>query len=323
MGTFVSVATRCALAVAIGLAGGCSQIGVLKGRLAFRDANQSYSIQDYRAAAARYEEAIQADPTLVTVYFYLGNSYDNQYRAAKRGDAANDALLTKAIENYKRSAERETDPKIKRLAMQYLVSAYGPEKLNDPAQQEPVLKRMIEIDPTDTANYFVLATVYEQNGELELAEELLIKARDVKPGDSATYLTLARFYNNQGQFDKTMGALHARAAKEPNNPEAHYTIATYYWEKAYRDFTISQADKVRFVQQGLQAVDKAVELKPDYHQALEYKNLLLRAQALLEKSPARQQELLRQARQFQERAADIRQKQRAAESAQRTSGRGT
>jgi tetratricopeptide (TPR) repeat protein len=323
MRTLSALAARCALVVVVVTAAGCSQIGVLKGRLAFKDANTSYSVQDYKAAAAKYEEALQADPTLVTAYFYLGNSYDNQYRGAKRGDPANDALIAKAIENYKKSSELETDPKIKRLAMQYLVSAYGPDKLNDPEQQVPVLKRMIELDPTDTANYFVLAGVYEQSGELELAEELLVEARDVKPGDSATYLTLARFYNNQGQFDKTMEALHARADKEPNNPEAHYTIATYYWEKAYKDFTISQADKVKFVQEGLKAVDKAVELKPDYHQALEYKNLLLRSQALVEKSPARQQELLRQARQFQERAADIREKQRAAGNTQKTSGRGT
>jgi tetratricopeptide (TPR) repeat protein len=314
-----SLAAGCALA-ALGLAAaGCTQIGILKGRIAFKDANGLYSLQDYRAAAARYEEALQADPTLVSAYFFLGNSYDNQYRAVKKGDPANDALIAKAIENYRKSAELETDPKIKRLALQYLVSAYGPDKLNDPSQQEPILKQMIEMDPSDPANYFVLANVYEQNGELEQAEALLVRARDVKPDDATTYLTLAGFYNRQGQFDKTMEALHARASKEPSNPEAHYTIATYYWEKAYRDFTITQADKIKFVQEGLKAVDKAIELKGDYHQALDYKNLLLRAQALLEKSPAKQQELLREANRFRDRAAEIREKQRAAGAARKAS----
>ena len=53
-------------------------------------------------------------------------------------------------------------------------------------------------------------------------------------------------------FTATMDALHARAQQEPNNPEAYYTISTYYWEKAYRDFTTPQPDKVKFVQQGLE-----------------------------------------------------------------------
>ena len=63
-------------------------------------------------------------------------------------------------------------------------------------------------------------------------------------------MQLAGFYNRQGEFDKTMDALHARAKQEPNNPEAHYTIATYYWEKAYRDFTTPEADKMKFVAAG-------------------------------------------------------------------------
>ena len=40
--------------------------------------------------------------------------------------------------------------------------------------------------------------------------------------------------------------------------EAYYTIATYYWEKAYRDFTTPQPDKVKFVAQGIEAIDKAL-----------------------------------------------------------------
>ena len=132
-----------ALCAAVGLAaGGCSQIGMLKGKMAFQDANKLYQGQDYRAAAAKYEETINecrgsepdcTDPRLTPAYFFLGNSYDQQYRAVKKGDAANDALLSKAIDNYKKASTIETDPKIKRLALDYLVSSYGPDKLNDPA----------------------------------------------------------------------------------------------------------------------------------------------------------------------------------------------
>jgi tetratricopeptide (TPR) repeat protein len=321
MRKFSSWASATAVVVAASVAvGGCSQVGRLKGKMAFKDANVLYQGQDYRQAASKYEETLAdcrgsgpdcTDPDLDSAYFFLGNSYDNMYRPSRRGEAANDELLTKAIANYKKASEIENDPKIKRLAFDYLVNSYGPDKLNDPAQAEPILLNMIQMDPKESTSYFGLANIYEQSGDYERSEQMLQKAREMRPTDPAVYMQLAGFYNRQGEFTKTMEALNDRAKQEPTNPEAHYTIATYYWEKAYRDFTTPEPDKLRFVQQGLNAVDEAIKLKPDYFEALTYKNLLLRVQANLEKNPGRQQALLREADQFRNRAQDIQKKQRA------------
>ena len=102
-----------------------------------------------------------------------------------------------------------------------------------------------------------------------------------------------------------------RAAKEPNNPEAFYTISVYYWEKAYRDFKLTEKEKKAFVDKGEAAVDKALKLKADYVEAIVYKGLLLRLQATLEKDPAKQQALIKEAEGLSAKAADIR-KQKAA-----------
>ncbi|HEV8319288.1 MAG TPA: tetratricopeptide repeat protein [Vicinamibacterales bacterium] len=302
-----------ALVVGLGVAlAGCDQIGMLKAKMAFKSANTLYQQQDYRKAAQKYEEALEADPRLTYAYFFLGNSYDNLYKPGRKGEsAANDVLLTKAIDNYRKAAEVEQDPKIKRLALEYLVSAYGPDKLNDPSQAEPMVKRMIELDPKEPANYFALANIYEQSGNYDLAEQTLIKAREVRPNDPAVYIQLAGYYNRQGEFDKTIEALEARAQKEPSNPEAYYTIATYYWDKAYRDFRLREADKKKFVQSGVDAVDKAISLKNDYMEALVYKNLLLRLQANLEKDQAKQQALLKEADRLRDLAQEIRKKRAA------------
>lgn len=303
-----------ALVTALGVAlAGCGQVAGLKAKMAFKDANGLYQQQDYRKAAEKYEEALQNDPNIGKqgAYFFLGNSYDNLYKPARKGEPANDELLTKAIENYKKAAEQEQDPKIKRLSLEYLVAAYGPDKLNDPTQSEPMVKQMIELDPKDPANYFVLAKIYEDTGNYEQAEATLISARDAKPNDPAVYMQLAGYYNRQGEFDKTIQALEARAQQEPNNPEAYYTIATYYWDKAYRDFRLPEADKKKFVEQGVAAVDKAIALKNDYMDALVYKNLLLRLQANLEKNPARQQALLKEADQLRDRAQELRKQRNA------------
>ncbi len=304
-----AVAVAVLLAIA---ASGCSQVGMLTAQMAFKDANQLYQQQRYREAAAKYEEAVTANPDLTEAYFFLGNSYDNQFRPARRGEAENDQLMDKAITNSKVAVERAQDPNIKRLSLQYLVNAYGVDKLNDPSQQEPILRQMIEMEPNEPSNYFVLANVYEQSGDYEEAERLLTKAREVRPNDPAVYTTLAAFYNRQGDFEKTMEALHARAEREPNNPEAFYTIATYYWEKANKDYTVPQPERLKFVEEGHKAVDKAIELKSDYPEALTYKGLLLRQEALLIKDPQRQQDLVKQADTFRDRAAEIMKKQRAA-----------
>src|SRR5258708_35878082 len=106
-------------------------------------------------------------------------------------------------------------------------------------------------------------------------------------------MTLAGYYNRQGRFDKTIEALEERATKEPNNPEAFYTIATYYWDEAYRDFKLKEAEKRDFVAKGTTAVDHALQLKPDYVEAIVYKGLLMRSRALLEKDTANTQALVK------------------------------
>ena len=290
---------------------GCGQIGAVKAKMAFKDANTLYGSQDYRAAAAKYEEAVASDPNLTAAFFFLGNSYDNLYRAARRGEAANDALLTKAVENYRKAANSEQDPKIRQLALEYLVAAYGPDKLNDPSQQEPLVQDMIKLSPTEPTNYFALAKIYEDNGEYESAEASFLKAKEVRPTEPTVYTQLAGYYNRQGNFEKTIEALQERAQREPTNPEAHHLIATYYWDKVYRDFRLPDADKRKFIESGVQSEDKAIELKSDYFEAITYKNLLLRLQANLEKDPAKQQALLKEADRLRDQAQELRKKQQA------------
>jgi len=296
---------------------GCGKVGEIKAKKAFKSANQAYQAQDYKKAAGFYEEAVAADPELSQAYFFLGNSYDNLYKPSKKGDPENDALLTKAVDNYQKAAEKlsaSPDPNNKKLgtlALQYLVASYGPDKLNDPAKAEPVVQKMIQLEPGEPTNYFALAKIYEDAGAYEEAEKILQAAKQAKPGDPAVYMTLAGYYNRQGRFDKTIEALEERAAKEPNNPEAFYTIATYYWDEAYRDFKLKESEKKEFVGKGVEAVDHALQIKPDYMEALVYKNLLLRLQANMEKDTAKQQALLKEADRLRDRAQELR-KQKAA-----------
>ena len=307
------LSSKAILAAIVAIAvGACGQVGNLQGKRAFKEANALYQQQKYEAAAAKYEEVIKAAPDSpegITSYFFLANSYDNLYKPARKGEAANDANLTKAIENYKISAEKETRDEIKKLALDYLVAAYGPDKLDDPTQAEPIVQRMIQLDPSNTTNYFALARIYEDAGNVDQAEATLMKARDAKPKDAAVYQQLAGFYQRQGDFEKLIAAIQQRAELEPNNPEAHYASATYYWDEAYRNTRLSEPQKREYTEMGLAAVDKAIQLKPDYVEAITYRGLLLRVQAAMEKDPGKQKQLLSEATKLQEQAVALKKKQ--------------
>lgn len=281
---------------------GCGYMNQVRAMKAFKDGNKAYAASDWRAAAAKYEEAAELTANDTTcqwcpaIYFYLGNSYDNMYRPARKGEQANDALMQKAVDNYKLASEKlseETTPK-RSLALEFLVAAYGPDKLADPNQAEPVVQRMIQLAPNEPTNYFQLAKIYEDSGEYQMAEETYLKGRDAKPNDPLVYLTVAGYYNRQGDFEKLIENIKKNIELEPQNPEAHYRLATYNWDKASRDFRLSDKEKMALVLDGLAAVDKALELNPTYIEAMTYKGLLLRTQALIEKDPKKQQDLIRE-----------------------------
>jgi len=300
--------SRAVMAAAAGLAVtallGCGQFSGLKAKMALKDANGAYGTQDYRKAIPKYEEAISLDPKLSQAYFYLANSYDMLWKPAKKGEAANDALLTKAIAGYKTAAEKSEDPKLKKLSLEYLVAAYR-DKMEDPSQAEPVVERMIQMEPNEPTNYFALSKIYEDAGKYEEAEKTLVKAREARPKDPTVYSQLASYYNRQGQFDKTIESLEARAQIEPNNPEAYYTISTYYWDKAFRDFRLKEPEKREYVQKGIDAADRALKIKGDYMEAIVYKGLLLRLAANMEKDRGRQEQYLKEADQLRDKAKTL------------------
>jgi len=305
------------LALFIGLSvtlAGCGYMNQVRAMKAFKDGNKAYAASDWKAAVAKYEEATQltaADTTCEWCpgsYFYLANSYDNLYRPARKGEKANDELMEKAVANYKLASEKLTEnsqPK-RSLALEFLVAAYGPDKLADPTQAEPVVLRMIQLAPNEPTNYFQLAKIYEDSGEYQLAEETYLKGRDAKPNDPAVYLTVAGYYNRQGDFDRLIENIRKNIELEPNNPEAHYRLATYSWDKASRDFRLSDKEKMTIIEDGLKSVNKALEIKPDYVEAMTYKGLLLRTQALVEKDPKKQQELIKEGTALSEKANAMR-----------------
>ena len=294
---------------------GCGKFGMLKASKHFKDANALYAQQDYRGAAVDYKSAIEADPNLNEAYFFLANSYDNLYKPARKGNPLNDSYLTDALKYYKIASEKLIDDKpetklLRKRTLQFMAALYAKDKLNQPDEAEPVVKQLIAMEPNDPGAYFALVKIYEEAGKVEDAEKILEQAQAASPDKSEVWSFSAQFYNRKGEFDKAMESFQRITQIEAKNPQNFYQMAVFYEEKVRKDFTLKPQQVADYLTKGMEAVDKALELRPDYFEALTYKNLILRQQASkVEKNPKRQQELIKEADEYQKKAIDTRNRQ--------------
>jgi tetratricopeptide (TPR) repeat protein len=189
--------------------------------------------------------------------------------------------------------------------MEQLAAIYR-DNLDDFSNAERYFKGLIEIDPSTPERYYALADVYERFHDpeelplLEQAVEAYKRPVDLKPDDPLGYRQVANLLNKYGRFDETMEWLAKARDVQANNPEGYYLIAVHYWDKVYRDPSLSDADKKGFIELGMGQLDQALEMNPDYVDALIYKNLLLREQAKVE--PRRKAELEQMANELRDRA---------------------
>jgi TonB family protein len=78
------------------------------------------------------------------------------------------------------------------------------------------------------------------------------------------------------------------------SPEAYHRQAAELWEQS-RDTSMNRTKRLELVDRGLAAEDIALAIKPDYLDAILYKNFLLRTQASLVSDNARARLLVEQA----------------------------
>jgi TonB family protein len=171
--------------------------------------------------------------------------------------------------------------------------------------REEVVKAATVADPSDVKKWLELAKLQEDRGAYDEAEATYQSAVAASGQDRQVLLSLARFYTRSGAFEKTMEILENVAAQNPTDPRGYQLVATYYWEKAQKDQTITPADKLMYIDKGIQAADHAIAQQPDYVEALTYKNILLRMKANLDTDASRRQVLLAEANALRNRAMEL------------------
>lgn len=121
----------------------------------------------------------------------------------------------------------------------------------------------------------------------------------------ATYIELANLDVQLNQLDDAVAALHAAAQLDANAPEIQHMLATIAWEHANRNVT-DPAGRLLFAREGVALEDRALALKPDYVEAMTYKNILLRLQAYVTADPAEKARLIADADVLRNRVLEMR-----------------
>lgn len=173
-----------------------------------------------------------------------------------------------------------------------------------------MFQRAIEYDSELLAARHYLAASYmsqfipgsEEEENLRVANLALDGFRDVlerEPDNGAAIESIASLYFNMKQFDDSVEWYNKLLEQFPDKPQAYYTMGVISWTRTYQPRLEVRASlgmrpedpgpikdaKAReelaainlpIVEEGLRNLEKAIEIDPDYDDAMAYVNLLYR-----------------------------------------------
>lgn len=186
--------------------------------------------------------------------------------------------------------------------------------------REQELKTAIAGGGQNPTVYLDLAKLQQARGAMAEAEATLEALFQAYPRSVASYHALAQLYARTGRVDRAIALLEDAAAQSASDPNAYHMLGTFYWEAA-RGESLSPTDRLMYLREGAAAEDRALTLKPDFVEALVYKNLFLRQEAVMEGDTPKGRALLAEADALRSKAMALRGAQPPASGAQmRTPG---
>jgi tetratricopeptide (TPR) repeat protein len=206
-------------------------------------------------------------------------------------------------------------------------------------------KTAVDLDPSLLNARLYLATAFAQQyipggdspENLKVGNQAIDAFEDVlkmDPNNVTAIASIAQIYYNMREFDKAKEYQRRRLQVSPNDPEPYYWIGVINWATVYprrmevrRDLNLTmpkdptkpdilpplpekaraklEEDNQALVDEGIQALQKAIELKPNDADAMAYLNLMYREKSDYEADPQDRQADLKQAEEWVEKALNI------------------
>jgi tetratricopeptide (TPR) repeat protein len=181
-------------------------------------------------------------------------------------------------------------------------------------------EKSLALDPNFEIARVYLATSYTSQfvpGSTDPKSELMAKkgiatfeevaAHPQDPANQKTaMISIASLYYQLKQFEKSKEWCHKILQIDPQNAEAYYRMAVIDFDDVFEKTGV-QGENVEFmnsdektralnnIEEGLTSLNKALEIRSGYFDAMEYKNLLWREKAKFEKDEAEKAKYLQEA----------------------------
>ncbi len=173
------------------------------------------------------------------------------------------------------------------------------------------LKLYIDAFPEERKTREFLVSLYLSTERFDDAIAFYEHMVEEDPKDTKAMQSIAQMYFKKGEVDKAVSWLKRRLDAETTpqaKAEVYYFIGVQAWDRSYNFPDLDPVVRVRVIDEGLDALNKAMEIKPDYFEALSYINLLYREKAKVETDPVKRQEHVDAANRYLQQALDLRKK---------------
>lgn len=244
-------------------------------RMEMKEGNEAFNNQKFEQAVEAYKKVIEMDPAYPDAHMNLGLAYLTLYQPG--------STHPKDIQ-YARGA----------------IEAFEDYLLLDPLNE-------------DVRNYLI--QMCQQSNNEDMAIQYFEDEHRRHPDDVQTIALIGKLYSKLGDIDTALKWMQKRVDLEPDNPEAYYTIGVTCWARSYNKMDLSTDARFQILDRGLAALDKAIELRPDYADAFAYKNLIYRQKAAFAASAEDRVAFTNSADEFQAKALELMKAKKEAEAA--------
>lgn len=204
------------------------------------------------------------------------------------------------------------------------------------AEAVQAFERAVALDPSQAAANLYLATAYmqqyipgatspENEANAQRAEAGFQRVLDLEPQNKVALASIASLHLNRKKYDEALHWYGKLIAADPTNAGAYYTLGFVAWSKWYPvyakarkdadltpeapgplpDPAMRQALRSQYgpmLQAGIDALNKALEINPEYDDAMAYMNLLIRERADLRDNAAEYRQDVAEADQWVQKA---------------------
>lgn len=240
----------------------------IKARSEIKEANNAYSHEDYPTALQHYVAARKIDSkSFPELERMIAYSHIGMYVPEDKSPA-NEGHATQAIS---------------------LLSSYLRKKPDDRIARDALINTYLNANRTSEAIQYFLNYLKEHPADLEAVK------------------SIATLYAKQGDFQNSLLWYEKITLLDAKNPESFYIFGVVCYEKVAKNPPADDGEKLAIIERGKQALQRAIDMRPDYGEAMAYLNLLWRNQAVIDAKTdlAKGQDDIKKADEIRNRAIEI------------------